>query len=169
MQKIFKTKLINTPIGVMIAIASPKHLYLLDFVDSKNLSNNLKRILTSSIAKLESGNNQILDSIEYELEQYFDGTLKQFTTDFMICGTEFQVSVWSQLRKINFGQTESYKNIAQQIYKPNAFRAVANANSLNALAIVMPCHRVVNSNGSLGGYAGGINRKKWLLQHEKLL
>ena len=82
-------------------------------------------------------------------------------------GSDFQKSVWAALRKIPPGETRSYLDTAKAVGKPTAFRAVANANGANQLAIIIPCHRVINNNGELGGYGGGISRKQWLIDHEK--
>jgi AraC family transcriptional regulator of adaptative response/methylated-DNA-[protein]-cysteine methyltransferase len=98
---------------------------------------------------------------------YFDGNLTEFKTPLFFLGSSFQKQVWEALRKIPFGQTRSYAEMATFIGKPSAFRAVANANGANQLAIVVPCHRVINTNGDLAGYGGGIARKKWLIHHEQ--
>lgn len=82
-------------------------------------------------------------------------------------GSSFQMRVWEELEKIPFGQTRSYQEIATAIGRPTACRAVARANSTNQLAIIIPCHRVINSSGALGGYAGGLSRKQWMLKHEQ--
>ena len=102
-----------------------------------------------------------------QLDDYFRGDRKVFSAKLKLQGTDFQTKVWNQLIKIPYGKTASYKDIASKIGNPNANRAVGNANRQNKLAIIVPCHRVIGSNGSLTGYAGGIWRKEWLLKHEK--
>lgn len=100
------------------------------------------------------------------LESYFAGSGKGFKVKIRLQGTEFQKAVWEAVRKIPYGETRSYKEIAVQIGRPRAFRAVGQAIHNNPLAIIIPCHRVIGSDGSLTGYAGGLALKKWLLEHE---
>jgi AraC family transcriptional regulator of adaptative response/methylated-DNA-[protein]-cysteine methyltransferase len=145
---------IKTPIGHMIAIADEQSLHILEFTE---------RVKSNH----PSGSNKILDSIKHELNLYFSGQLKKFNTPLYLNGTDFQKTVWQALIKIPFGETCSYGDLAKTINKPTAFRAAALANSKNKLAIIIPCHRVINSNGKLGGYASGVDRKAWLLEHEK--
>ena len=102
-----------------------------------------------------------------QLQQYFHGDLTRFNLPLAATGTPFQHQVWQALCQLPYGTTCSYANIAQSIAKPKAVRAVGAANGRNPLAIVVPCHRVIGANGSLTGYAGGLNNKAWLLQHEQ--
>jgi AraC family transcriptional regulator of adaptative response/methylated-DNA-[protein]-cysteine methyltransferase len=102
-----------------------------------------------------------------ELAQYFSGTLRTFTVPVIFRGTPFEERVWRQLVQIPYGTTCSYADLARQIEAPGAQRAVGRANGMNRIAIVVPCHRVVNSDGKLGGYGGGVWRKHWLLALEK--
>lgn len=113
------------------------------------------------------GCTQSIRSIEKELKNYFEGTLIEFKTPLIFLGSPFQKRVWEELKKIPSGETRSYYEIAIQIGQPTAFRAVANVNGANQFAIIIPCHRVINTNGELGGYGGGLTRKKWLINHEK--
>jgi AraC family transcriptional regulator of adaptative response/methylated-DNA-[protein]-cysteine methyltransferase len=113
------------------------------------------------------GNNAHLDTIADELSRYFDGTLKRFTVPLAPFGTPFQLKVWRRLREIPYGRTVSYGELAAAVDRPAAQRAVGRANGDNRLAIVIPCHRVVRSDGNLCGYGGGLWRKKWLLEHER--
>ena len=101
-----------------------------------------------------------------QLDEYFHGTRKEFTIKLQPQGTEFQKRVWNQLIKIPFGETASYKNVAEAIGKEKAVRAVGNANRSNNISIIIPCHRVIGNNGKLVGYGGGLDRKQWLLDHE---
>jgi AraC family transcriptional regulator of adaptative response/methylated-DNA-[protein]-cysteine methyltransferase len=105
-------------------------------------------------------------SIEQELRVYFKNGLKRFETPIKMIGTDFQKRVWLALQQIPAGETRSYSDIAKAIEHPRAIRAVGRANGTNTLSIIIPCHRVINANGDLGGYGGGIERKKWLLSHE---
>lgn len=101
-----------------------------------------------------------------QLEEYFEGKRKQFSLNLNPEGTNFQNRVWNELQKIPFGKTLSYLELSKRLGDAKAIRAVANANGKNPLWIVIPCHRVIGSDGSLTGYAGGLHRKKWLLNHE---
>ena len=102
-----------------------------------------------------------------ELDSYFEGNLRHFTFPYKITGTDFQSKVWNELLNIPFGETISYCELSKRIKNPAAVRAVGSANGSNPLSIVVPCHRVIGSNGKLIGYGGGLWRKKWLLDHEK--
>ena len=159
-----KTPDIDTPLGPMIAVANEKALYLLEFVNRRGLEREMERLSKSAIIP---GRTPPIDSIEQELCLYFDGTLKEFKTPLFLLGSPFQKRVWEQLRKIPYGETISYSDQAAAMGNPAARRAVARANGTNQIAIVIPCHRVINSNGELGGYGGGITIKKWLIDHEK--
>jgi O-6-methylguanine DNA methyltransferase len=154
---------INTPLGTMTAVADENTLYLLDFSDSKYVQQHINQLH----AKIEPGTNKILTLITTELNDYFAGNLKTFTTPVHFTGTSFQQKSWQILSTIEYGQTHSYAQEAIILGNKNACRAVATANSHNKLAIIIPCHRIIASNGTLCGYAGGIKRKKWLLEHEK--
>ncbi|NNU89673.1 methylated-DNA--[protein]-cysteine S-methyltransferase [Anoxybacillus sp. CHMUD] len=107
----------------------------------------------------------LMQSLE-ELEQYFQKKRTSFSMPLKLVGTPFQLRVWEALQTIPYGQTVSYADIAKQIGQPKAVRAVGNAVGNNPITIVVPCHRVVRTGGGLGGYAWGIERKKWLLTHE---
>lgn len=102
-----------------------------------------------------------------QLTRYFDGSLQSFSLPLSPAGTAFQQAVWQALQQIPFGETRSYQQIANAIGNPKAVRAVGTANSRNPVAIVIPCHRVIGANGNLTGYAGGLEKKAWLLQHEQ--
>ncbi|WP_169088672.1 bifunctional transcriptional activator/DNA repair enzyme AdaA [Paenibacillus sp. PL91] len=166
-QQILKASWLDTQLGPMIAIADEEALYLLEFIDRRGLEREVEQLRRRTRAAVIPGNTLPICSIENELSDYFEGKLTEFNTPLMLLGSPFQEKVWEQLRKIPSGQTASYADIAKEIGKPNAYRAVAQANGTNQLAIVIPCHRVINSNGDLGGYGGGISRKEWLLGHEK--
>ncbi len=117
-----------------------------------------------------TGNSKMNGHLEHcisELDKYFNGELKNFTVPLDMNGTEFQKLVWMTLCTIPFGETVSYKDVAEMIGDKNSLRAVGLANNKNSIPVIIPCHRVVGSDGKLVGYAGGLWRKKWLLNHEK--
>lgn len=142
---------IDTPLGTMYAVLDGETLHYLGF-EEKTLP-----ALPGS-AKL----------LRRELKQYFEGDFFcAFTTPLCMTGSPFQIRVWDTLREIPFGKTRSYKEVASAIQNPNACRAVGHANGANPFAIIVPCHRVIQADGSLGGYSAGLWRKQWLLNHEK--
>lgn len=165
--KILKAAWLDTKLGPMIAIADEKSLYLLEFVQRRGLEREVERLRKRTKSAIIPGSTQPIKSIEKELAHYFDGKLAEFKTPLFYLGSDFQKNVWEQLKKIPYGETRSYAEIAKAIKKPTAYRAVALANGANQLAIVIPCHRVINTGGALGGYGGGVTRKQWLLDHEK--
>ncbi|UHA73433.1 bifunctional transcriptional activator/DNA repair enzyme AdaA [Paenibacillus sp. 481] len=164
---ILKASWLDTPLGPMVAIADDEALYLLEFVDRRGLEREVERLRQRTKSAIIPGYTQPIHSIEHELNQYFDGKLTHFLTPVCYLGSPFQQKVWEQLRQIPIGETRSYLELATTIGRPTAFRAVAQANGANQLAIMVPCHRVINSNGDLAGYGGGIARKQWLINHEK--
>ncbi len=164
---ILKASWIDTPLGPMIAIADEHALYLLEFVDRRGLEREVERLRKKIKSAIIPGYTQPIRSIENELNKYFKGTLIEFKTPLFFLGSPFQKRVWEELKKIPPGETRSYSEIATAMGQPTAFRAVANANGANQFAIIIPCHRVINANGEIGGYGGGVMRKKWLLNHEK--
>lgn len=165
--KVLKASWLDTKLGPMIAIADDKYLYLLEFVDRRGLEREIERLRLKTKSIIIPGQTPPLDSIENEIRQYFARELIEFTTPLFFLGSPFQRRVWDELHKIPFGETRSYSGIAAAVGNPSAFRAVAQANGANQFAIIVPCHRVININGNLCGYAGGLPRKKWLLHHEK--
>ena len=160
--------LIDTPLGQMIAIADEHVLYILEFSDRQNrIERAIKQLSTTTKIIVTPGNTIITELIKAELDAYFKGSLKKFKTPLHTQGTSFQKSAWTNLQNIPYGQTKSYAEQAIVVGNKSAFRAVANANGANKLSIIIPCHRIINSNGKLGGYGGGIERKQWLLNFEK--
>ncbi len=107
-----------------------------------------------------------LEDAVYQLNEYFEGKRTQFSLTLNPEGTDFQKKVWAALEQIPYGKTISYLELSKTLGDPKAIRAVAAANGKNPLWIIVPCHRVIGSDGSLTGYAGGLHRKKWLLEHE---
>lgn len=158
---------IDTPLGPMIAIANNVGLYLLEFVDRRGLEREIEKLRSKNKAAILPGHTMPIRLIEQELQSYFAGTLQIFKTPILTLGSAFQQRVWQELQKIPIGETRSYATLAQVINQPTACRAVAQANGANQLSLIIPCHRVISSDGTLGGYGGGITRKAWLLNHEK--
>ncbi|MGH4117226.1 methylated-DNA--[protein]-cysteine S-methyltransferase [Clostridium sp.] len=142
----------NSPIGILEIVTSDYAVISAMFVEE----------VTESI-----GETQILKDVINQFDEYFKGTRKDFDIKCDVQGTEFQKSAWDALIEIPYGETRSYKQQAIQIGNEKATRAVGNANSKNLISIIIPCHRVIGSNKSLTGYAGGIDKKQWLLEHEK--
>ena len=165
--QILKASWLDTPLGPMVAIADEKALYLVEFVDRRGLEREIERLRQKTKSAIIPGETQPIQSIENELKHYFKGELQEFKTPVFLQGSLFQKNVWEELRQIPYGKTCSYSNIAVAIGKPSACRAVAGANGANQFAIIIPCHRVINSDGSLSGYGGGVARKQWLINHEK--
>lgn len=163
---VLKAAWLDTPLGPMISIADEDALYLLEFVDRRGLEREVERLRNKTKAVIIPGNTTPINSIEQELQAYFSGNLKEFKTPLHLLGSPFQKMAWQELIRIPYGEIRSYSKQAELIGKPTAFRAVANANGANQLAIIIPCHRIINLNGELGGYGGGLARKKWLIDHE---
>ncbi len=160
---------IETPLGPMLAAASDTGVSLLEFVDRRALATQIATLRKRVAGIVRPGSNRHSDQLQRELASYFAGTSSRFTTPLEAPGTEFQGRVWDALRAIPSGQTRSYLDIARQIGRPTATRAVARANGDNRLAILIPCHRVIGSDGTMTGYGGGIWRKEWLLEHERTM
>ena len=158
---------IPTPIGKMLAICDENHLYMLEFIARKNIHNGFQRLSQKYNRHIISGRTSITQRIEDELKLYFKKALKEFTTPLIFTGTKFQKKVWLNLTKIPAGRTCSYSELAAAVGNKKASRAVANSNANNILALVVPCHRVILQSRKIGGYAGGIEKKEWLLCHEK--
>ena len=140
----------NTPIGSMEIIANDKAVLAISFVEQT------QTVRTNALTELA----------KTQMLQYFEGSLKEFDIPMQPEGTEFQQRVWQALTTIEYGQTGSYAQIADKINNPKAVRAVGTANGRNPMTIVVPCHRIIGSDGSLTGYASGVERKAWLLNHE---
>lgn len=157
----------------MFALAGDRGLALCEFVDRPMLPTQLARVGAgplfgdSAPIAAERGEHPILDQTERELREYFAAERDVFTIPLQLEGTEFQTRVWRELLRIPFGVTRSYGDMAARVGAPGAARAVGRANGDNRIAIVVPCHRVINADGSLSGYGGGRRRKQWLLRHEQ--
>lgn len=163
---IIDLKRIETPLGTMITCASEKGICLLEFTDRKMLESELKSLSKALGAPIIQGNNEHFKILEEQLQDYFDGNRKEFTVPLHLIGTSFQREVWEVLKTISYGHTRSYKELATGIQRLDHTRAVANANGMNKISILIPCHRVIGSDGRLTGYGGGIWRKRYLLELE---
>jgi AraC family transcriptional regulator, regulatory protein of adaptative response / methylated-DNA-[protein]-cysteine methyltransferase len=158
---------LQSPLGPLVAGATPEGICLLEFTDRRMLETQLATVRRLFAAPLVPGTNEHLEQLHVELARYFAGDLQQFTVPLVYPGTPFQQRVWEQLLAIAYGETRSYEQLAALVGAPKAVRAVGHANGLNRLAILIPCHRVVNKGGRLGGYGGGLRRKEYLLALER--
>ena len=162
-----KTTKIDTPLGEMIGAATDEGVCLLEFSDRWTLAKEFKNLTRLLNTPIEEGDNPHLKALSIQLNEYFNGSRKEFTIPLVTPGTEFQKSAWKELLKIPFGTTISYMEQAVSLNRPDSVRAIANANGMNRVSILIPCHRVVGTDGQLKGYTGGLKRKRWLLFHEK--
>jgi len=151
----------------VFACASNKGICLLEFTDRRMLETEFRDLCKRLNAVILPGKNIHLDHVQSEILEYFSGKRKNFTVPLHTPGTAFQNTVWKLLREIPYGETRSYKQQAITLGNPKAIRAVASANGHNRVGIIIPCHRVIGSDGSLTGYGGGLHRKRWLLDFEK--
>ncbi len=156
----------TTPLGPMLVGATDSRLCLLEFVDRHMLPTQIQRLRRRLGAVFVPDRDDIIDQTEREIGDYFEGRRRDFTVPIVTPGTEFQEAVWSALGRIPYGQTVSYRDLAEEVGRPGAVRAVGTTNGLNALAIIVPCHRVIGADGKLVGYGGGLWRKKRLLELE---
>ena len=143
----------NSPVGLIEICGTENSITSLNFIDEEFNPN--------------VGSNQYASKCVEQLDEYFKGERKIFDLNLKPVGTDFQTKVWIELIKIPYGETRSYMKITKSLGDPKAIRAVANANGQNNISIIIPCHRVIGSDGSLTGYGGGMWRKKWLLDHEQ--
>jgi AraC family transcriptional regulator of adaptative response/methylated-DNA-[protein]-cysteine methyltransferase len=162
-----KISKIETPLGEMIAGASKEGICLLEFSDRKSLSSEYQEITELLESDIRSGSNRHIRKLKKQLKEYFSGKRKEFSLQLLTPGTEFQQAVWMNLIRIPYGSAISYQEQAESMNNPDGARAVASANASNRISIIIPCHRVIGSDGNLVGYGGGLKRKKWLLNHEK--
>ncbi len=163
----FVLDFIDTPLGVMVAVADDEHLHILEFSTRKRLEQTVERYRSQFNAAITPGVSDALSLIKREVADYFAGREMSFESIIAPAGTDFQNGVWTSLRAVPYGETRSYAQLAQDMGKPKSVRAVANANGQNRCAIILPCHRIIGSDGSLTGYAGGLEKKRWLLDHER--
>ncbi len=161
---------IDTPIGNMLAIFSQGKLCLLEFLERKMLETELNQVIADKKCQFEFINteaNPPAQVLQTQLDEYFAGKRTEFDIPLDTVGTQFQRKVWQTLQTIEYGKTVSYQDEAKQMGKPKAMRAVANANGKNKISIIIPCHRVIRKSGDIGGYGGGVWRKRFLLTLER--
>ena len=151
--------LANTPLGHVILTFTPKGLAALDFSEEEsNISFGPPPPATM---------DAMMDKVAKELQNFFAGKPADFSqVPLDLQGTPFQIKVWQELRRIPRGDKISYKELARRVGSPKASRAVGQANALNPIPVIIPCHRVISADGSLGGYSSGLDKKRWLLKHE---
>lgn len=161
------SKLIQTPVGPMMAGATSQGVCLLEFTDRKMLEKQLATLRQRLKTVIVPGESPHLSQLERELHAYFAGVREDFSVPLVAPGTAFQERVWEGLRKIPYGTTVTYAELARSVGKPKAIRALGTANGMNRIAILIPCHRVVRAGGEVGGYGGGRHRKEYLLALER--
>jgi len=164
---LLKADWLDTPLGAMIAVSDSKALHLLEFADRKALPNELMKLLKTVKGDIGIGRFEPINQVEQELKDFFDGKSGRFDVPLVLHGSDFTKNVWDALRTIPAGHTKSYSQVAAEIGKPSATRAVARANGANQIAIIIPCHRVIGTDGSLTGYGGGLWRKQKLIELER--
>lgn len=160
------TTRILTPLGPMLAGATEDGICLLEFIDRRMLETQIERLKRVLKAEFIPGSNPQFETLNQQIGEYFKGERQEFSVPLVTAGTEFQEKVWRVLQEIPYGNTRSYKEQAERIGNPKAVRAVARANGDNRISIIIPCHRVIGSDGSLTGYGGGLWRKRYLLDLE---
>lgn len=156
MNKLFKLDY-ESPIGIVEIVGSDEAIHSILFSDREVPENNNQEDIP-----------RVIKDCYVQLDEYFKGKRFEFSIPYKVKGTDFQKTVWNALTKVNYAETCSYKDIAVSINNEKAIRAVGSANGKNKLSIIIPCHRIIGANGTLTGYAGGLERKEWLLQHEKI-
>jgi AraC family transcriptional regulator of adaptative response/methylated-DNA-[protein]-cysteine methyltransferase len=157
----------STPLGPMLIGATDDELVLLEFVDRRQLAAEIRKIGRRLGAVFVPDSSPLIERVTAQLGAYYAGTRRNFDVPVRLVGSDFERSVWSALLEIPFGETRSYAEVAATVGRPSAVRAVGRANGMNAVAIVVPCHRVVGSDGRLVGYGGGLWRKERLLELER--
>jgi O-6-methylguanine DNA methyltransferase len=158
---------LQSPVGPLVAGATEEGISLLEFSDRERLERQFSMLRRAFGGRLVLGRNRLLDALNAELAEYFAGTRRVFSVALAYSGTPFQRRVWEELLAIPYGDTRSYEALALALGQPLAVRAVGHANGRNPIAIVIPCHRVIGKDGGLGGYGGGLGRKRMLLDLEQ--
>lgn len=154
------------PCGEMIIGSFDGKLCLCNWVDGKHHTAINYRLQKMLKAVFQEETTDIIEMAKYQLDEYFNRQRREFDIPLLFVGSDFQKNVWNELLKIPYGSTLSYGDLAQRLGDPNSFRAVANANSVNAISIIVPCHRVVGNDGTLKGYNGGVEKKEFLIDLE---
>lgn len=156
-----------TPLGDMLALCSQRGVCLLEFVGQRGIEREQRQVEAALGGAAQAGTSAFTEQLGVELAAYFRGDLQTFSVPVDLVGTAFQKAVWQTLLKIPYGATWTYAQEAASMGRPTAVRAVAAANGQNKVSIVVPCHRVIGSDGTLTGYGGGLPRKQWLLELER--
>jgi AraC family transcriptional regulator of adaptative response/methylated-DNA-[protein]-cysteine methyltransferase len=164
---VIKVTWLESPVGPLLAAATARAVVLLEFTERRMLEAQFDTLRRRFQTPIVPGDNPHLAKLRQELVEYFDGRRKKFTVPLNYPGTPFQQKVWDELLKIPYGETRSYEDIARAVGSASAVRAVGQTNGLNRICVVIPCHRVVNKDGKLGGYGGGLWRKQALLTLEQ--
>jgi AraC family transcriptional regulator of adaptative response/methylated-DNA-[protein]-cysteine methyltransferase len=159
--------MLESPLGPLLAGATDQGIRLLEYIDRRMLEQNLKAMRRRFGCAIVPGLHPLLERLREELNEYFQGDRQESTLPLAARGTPFQDKVWQELRRIPYGQTISYDELARRVGQRTAQRAVARANGMNCVAILIPCHRVIGKDGSLTGYGGGLWRKRLLLALER--
>jgi len=162
-----KVTWLESPLGPLLAAANSRHIVLLEFTERRMLEAQFDTLRRRFRAAIVPGENNHLAQLKHELAEYFEGKRRRFSVPLNYPGTPFQQKVWNELLRIPYGETRSYEDIARAVGSASAVRAVGQTNGLNRICVVIPCHRVVNKDGQLGGYGGGLWRKQALLTLEQ--
>ena len=152
----------NSPIGPILIAEEDGYIVELSFMEA-----DTRRKFRNKAEPLQSSDNTVIKACIAELDAYFAGKLRDFTVPIKLTGTDFRKKVWDALMTIPYGETISYKKLAERIGQPSAVRAVGGANHHNPVSIIVPCHRVIGASGTLTGYGGGLGNKEFLLKLEK--
>lgn len=165
-KRIILTQCYDSLCGKLLLGSLDNKLCMCDWLMEPHHNHIERRMKKLQNAELKEGTSPVIEQATAQLDEFFAGTRKTFDIPLLLAGTDFQRKVWNELQTIPFGHTISYRELAQRIDMPQAVRAVANANGANAISIFVPCHRVIGSNHSLTGYAGGLDAKRILLELE---
>ncbi len=157
---------IPTPLGPVMVGVTNDGLCLLEFTDRKMLETQIATLKKRLNAEMVTGKHPMIEKVEQQLKEYFEGSRKEFDLPLVVPGSDFQLKAWKALIEIPYGVTRSYKQQSNVVGNIKAVRAVARANGENRISIIIPCHRIIGSDGSAVGYGGGVHRKQWLLKHE---
>ncbi len=161
------TETVETPVGPLLVGAVETGICLVEFDNEPRRSKQLERVCRLLDVVVSDAASELTQAAARQLAEYFDGERQTFDVPLAMAGTEFQQRVWKALTEIPYAATRSYADQSNALGDPRAIRAVASANGANPISIIVPCHRVIGADGSLTGYGGGVERKRWLLDHEQ--
>lgn len=165
---ILHTSLINSPIGNLSLGVINHAVVMLEYDNPQRIETHIKKLVTAHPElKITHNDHPLTAIVQSQIDEFFSGKRGRFDLCLDPVGTPFQKQVWAELQNIPYGETISYAEGSRRLNRLKSFRAVANANGQNPISIIIPCHRVVCTSGDLGGYAGGIEKKKFLIEHEK--